>query len=378
MPCPLILAIESMTSGNLQMAEHADDLGYRLLILAEDCSIYSELDELDVVQFETRNYTSLRHYVSDRRDEIAAVFSPTDTWGIHAARLRDELGFTCRYSADELARFRDKQWVRQRLFQTVETPKSYPRILKPRRGTGSSDILFAESEEQLEQALYARERDDYVDEPFYQGPLYSAELYSDGSEVTFFGVTNRILTMPPIFLERVKTFPHAHGTEWERSVRQWSEDVLWSIGYNAGFAHLEFVETDHGFKLVELNARMPGALITPAIDECTNFNPYSMVIDDALGRGVDLPTEREISKGFSHVSLYADQTGILESVSGLNKLSNYPGSPTWVPSKEIGAAVTELGTYRSRIGNLYATADTPEIAQDRAIIASQMVEVTVR
>ena len=102
-----------------------------------------------------------------------------------------------------------------------------------------------------------------------------------------------------------------------------------------------------------------------------------MVIDDALGRGVDLPTEREISKGFSHVSLYADQTGTLNAVSGLNGLSRYPGNPTWVPSKEIGATITELGTYRSRIGNLYATADTPEIAQDRAIVASQMIEVTV-
>ena len=377
MEAAIILAIESMTAGNPHLAKRAKELGYQLRMVTEDASIYNDLENLEVVELPTRSYAALQDYVAQHRQEIAAIFSPTDTWGVDAAKLRDEFGFESRYTAQELAQFRDKSWVRETLTAGKDQASTYPRILKPRNGTGSMGIRVVNTPGELEAAAAEMKDTEFVDEPYYQGPLYSAEMYSDGARVEFFGVTNRILTSPPVFLERVKTFPHEYGSKWEKRVCEWATETLGILGYNAGFAHLEFIETADGFELVELNARMAGSLITPAVEACTNYNPYAMVIDDALGRDIEVPAQREVYGGHSHVSIYADHVGTLREVTGTSALPAFPGSPKWVPAKEAGAEITELGTYRCRIGNVFATADSPGLAQDRAIAAAQAIGVLI-
>ena len=94
----------------------------------------------------------------------------------------------------------------------------------------------------------------------------------------FFGITNRILSDPPYFTERVKSFPWAADSQWETKVREWAFQLLRTLDYTLGLAHIEFIETSNGFRLVEINARMAGALITPGILATTNFNPYAMAV----------------------------------------------------------------------------------------------------
>ncbi|GAB2497259.1 hypothetical protein GCM10027031_00410 [Corynebacterium atrinae] len=52
-----------MTTGASKLGEHAHELGYQLRLLAEDPSLYSDLDGVDVVAFPTRDDTALRDYV---------------------------------------------------------------------------------------------------------------------------------------------------------------------------------------------------------------------------------------------------------------------------------------------------------------------------
>ncbi|PMD05718.1 hypothetical protein CJ199_06870 [Brevibacterium paucivorans] len=260
------------------------------------------------------------------------------------------------------------------------TPVSdFPKIVKPRNGTGSLGIDLVHNERELgELRASAGDQDAFVTEPYYRGPLYSAEFWSNGNSTVFFGITNRILTAPPVFLENVKTFPHEHGTPWEAEVEQWGKSLLAKLHYDVGFAHVEFIETVTGFALVELNARMPGALITPAIDTCTNFDPYALAVADALNMEPHLPEIREVCAGHSHVSIYSTRTGQLRGIEGLDNLRFYPGQPGWIPSKSIGDHITDTTSYKARIGNVYATAATPALAQDRALSASQALTVDVQ
>lgn len=376
----ILLAVEAMTVGVRRMADHANKLGYHLRMLAEDPAIYSDVSGLDIVTFPTRDEAALHEFIQDTRDELGGIFSPTDTWGVAAAELREVFDLPRRFTAARLRDLRDKQWVRQALGSDFNVAAdSFPQIIKPRGGTGSTGVTLIHSEGDLSRAFEnVDDPSTFVIEPYYRGPVYSAELWSNGTTTIFFGVTNRILTDPLAFLEKVKTFPHECGTPWEADVERWAREVLATLQYNGGFAHIEFIETVDGFALVELNARMPGALITPAIDTCTNFDPYALAVDDALNREPELPAAREVHGGHSHVSLYASMTGQLHTVDGLGDLPNYPGSPGWMPSKSIGDQILDTSSYRARIGNIYATAATPALAQDRAVAASQAIKADIR
>ncbi|WP_165242824.1 ATP-grasp domain-containing protein [Corynebacterium lizhenjunii] len=387
-----ILLIESMAAGNALVAQRAAERGYRLRIATADRSLYPDAEGVEFVDIDTSDYRVLQAYVSKNRDDLAAIASPTDGWGVTAAQLRDEFGFASRFSASELSRFRDKEWVRKQLdlfgkhgdtsVEAADGARRFPLIAKPRRGTGSQDIRIISTAEELAEFRQSHsatpdQEGQWVIEPYHQGPLYSAECYTDGKSYYFFGITNRIMSQPPEFVEVVKTFPHAHGTPWEDSAREWTHSVLETIGYNAGFAHVEFIQTREGFELVELNARMAGALITPAVTACTNYDPYAMVIDEALGADVEVPGHRQVRGGHSHVSLYANRLGKLKRVEGAEGLNAFPGQPTWHPAKTLGSQIEQLGTYRARIGNVSAVAPTPELAQDRAIVAAQSLSVVI-
>ena len=372
-----LLAIEAMTLGVKRMADCAAGLGYQLELLAGDPSMYVDSADTPVTRFPTQDKEALASYIAERRKSIGGIFSSTDTWGVAAAELRETFSFPSRITSEKLSRMRDKKWVVDKLAGDAQAADvSYPMIAKPRRGTGKINVRLIESPEDHRRfAASVEEPDAYVFQKYHRGPLYSAEVWSNGKTFVFFGVTNRITTEPPQFLERVKTFPHEHDTPWEQSVKRWCEDLISQLDYDLGLAHVEFIETSEGFQLVEVNPRMAGALITPAIDHCTNYDPYALAVADALDIVPDLPDDRKITGGYCHVSLYADRLGRLEAVEGLETLVQYPGNAGWVPSKDPGMEIPELGTYRARIGNVFASGPSAAIAQDRAVAAASSVRV---
>lgn len=373
----VLLAVEAMTLGVGRMRDHAARHGCELVVLAEDPTMYVDAGPTRVLRFPTGDRAALETYVAENARNLVNVFSATDTWGVAAAELRERFGFPSRFPAARLSRFRDKRWV-QRQLGVAERENDYPRVVKPRGGTGSTRITLVRDEREHRELLAGLDDPGgYFAQPYHRGPLYSAEIWANGSETAFLGVTNRITTEPPVFLERVKTFPHEHGTPWEAEVGDWARGLVGRLDYDLGFAHIEFIETAGGFELVEINARMAGALITPAVDHCTNYDPYAMVIADALCAEVELPASRLVTGGHSHLSVYAHRTGTFTSVEGVGLLADYPGDVGWLPAKGPGAAITDLTSHRARIGNVFATASTPALAQDRVLAASQAVRVHI-
>ena len=375
----ILLAIEAMSEVDA-MAAAADRHGYHLRVLAEDATYYGET-KAEVVAFPTRDHHELATYIRANRASIAQVFSVTDTWGVIASIIRDKFGFYQFGNTAKLKFFRDKEAVESTLIARgfTERSNSWPKVMKLRNGTGKIGVYVAKSKHEVNKivTMSGYKRDDFVVQDFYFGPAYSAEVWRDTHHEIFFGITNRILSDPPYFTERVKSFPWAADSQWETKVREWAFQLLRTLDYTLGLAHIEFIETSNGFRLVEINARMAGALITPGILATTNFNPYAMAVHQALDVPLCEVMNREIRGGYSHVSVYATSTGTIASVHGIDQLVHNPGAPTWVPSREIGDRIVEVGTYRSRIGNLMATGETAAIAQDRAISASSLISVRI-
>lgn len=92
---------------------------------------------------------------------------------------------------------------------------------------------------------------------------------------------------------------------------------------------------------------------------------------------VTLSHERVIRGGHSHVSMYADRPGTVAAVCGMATLASYPGHSQWHQTRDVGAVVEQIGTYRARIGDVSAVGPDAATAQDRAIAASRRIEVRV-
>lgn len=376
----VLLAIEAMSEID-RMAQAAEEYGYSLVVLAENVPSYGPVEKATLVEFPTRDYDALSDYIRENRSRIAQVFSVTDTWGVEASQLRDEFDFPQFGSTERLRQLRDKQYVQESLIQAglAREVSTYPRILKAKNGTGKIGVHYVGSEQDLRDLVEKNglNLEDYLHQNYYRGSLYSAEVWRDKNVFQFFGVTNRILSEPPFFTEKVKSFPWECGSEWEKKVELWVRDVLAHLDYDFGLAHVEFVETHQGFEIVEINCRMAGALITPAIVATTNFDPYRMVVEQTLGLPVTIPDMRVVNGGFSHVSLYAQSLGRLSAIAGLEELEQYPGDVQWHASKDIGDEISELGTYRARIGNVSAQASSAPLAQDRAITAAAALTASI-
>ncbi|MEZ2371131.1 ATP-grasp domain-containing protein [Arthrobacter sp. RCC_34] len=378
-----IVALEAMTV-NLELLDAAArrrDL--HLIVLAGVPGMYLPGGrDVDIQQCDTFDLDAVRARLEEHGDSLVGLLSPTDTWGIQAVALCEELGLPHLTSSERLEKLRDKAWVRHTTdaaFGKVRTGiDQSPHILKPRKGTGSQNIELFPTRLELEESAEKRNlvSDEWVVEPYFRGPVYSAETYTRGGSTALLGVTNRIMSPEPLFVELVKTFPHLHGTSWEGSVEAWAKTILESVEFEAGFAHIEFCETANGFELIEINARMAGALIGPAIHQTTGIDIYDILIADALGEE-PCSLVRNIRGGHSHVSVYAETAGTLTSIDGLDLLDGLPGNIGWIPAKAVGAEISHVGDYKSRIGNIYATAAEPGLAQDYAVSASRHLRVTV-
>lgn len=295
MPQQVLLAIEAMSELD-RMAQAAANHGFELTVLAENPGYYGDTTFAKVVRFPTRDAKAVRSYIAEQRHTIAQVFSVTDTWGVLASQLRDEFQFLQLGSTENLKNLRDKRFVQEHLVNIGLAGKEdrWPRVVKLRGGTGKLGVHIVNSQGELDSlvATSALTLADYVQQPLHYGPMYSAEVWRDDTQFAFFGVTNRILDNPPSFLEKVKSFPWAADTAWEQDVKTWARKILEGLNYNFGLAHVEFIETRDGFELVEINCRMPGAMITPGIVASTNFDPYTMVVEQALGVAVTIPPVR--------------------------------------------------------------------------------------
>lgn len=168
-------------------------------------------------------------------------------------------------------------------------------------------------------------RNEFVLQDLYLALLcWSVARYSSWS---VFGITNRILSEPPFFTESVKSFPWAANSSWEQRVWDWLFEVLRTLDCNLGLAHVEFIETQSDFRLVGINARMAGALITPGISRPQTSIHTRWWVQQALGLPACESSLREVRSGYSHVSIYAANLGTTTSILGVPNALNYPGQP---------------------------------------------------
>ncbi|MEU6153118.1 argininosuccinate lyase [Actinosynnema sp. NPDC047251] len=390
-----VVLLEALTFGLGRIADAARDAGHDLVLLTGDRSTYThELarcgDGVRVVDVDTTDVTACEKALRDLPD-VAALISSTDTWAIPGAELAHRLGVPGP-SPDAVRVLRDKAAVRARLHERglsrsgpldPTTAADFPLVLKDSAGTSSRAVWLArtsaERDAALREAAGTALKGRLVAEPYFEGPLYSAETITWRGETRLLGVLSRVLSPEPAHREEASAFPVAFPADDLAALDGWIGRVLDAAGHERGFAHTEFVLTTTGPEVVEVNARIGGALVGEALCRALGTNVYDSMVQVALGARPDLldgGPGRGAATAF--VALYPRAAGVLAGWDGLDRLADLPGDVEWYPTASPGDLIEHLADQRSCTGIVLAGGPTAELALHRAQAAAGRVVPVVR
>ncbi|WP_367127367.1 argininosuccinate lyase [Saccharothrix sp. HUAS TT1] len=387
-----IALLEALTFGLGRLADAARAAGHDLVLLTGDRSIYThELsrrgDRLRVVDVDTTDVDACERALRGE-PELAGLISSTDTWALPGADLAARLGLPGPSPA-AVRVLRDKRAVRARLHEhglsrsgplDPAAARSFPLVVKDSAGTSSRAVWVvrtpAERDAVLREAAGVPLKGELMAEPYFEGPLYSAETVTWRGETRLLGVLSRVLSPEPVRREEAASFPVAFPAADRAELAHWIDRVLKAAGHESGFAHTEFVLTAGGPEVVEVNARIGGALVGEALCRALGVNVYGAMVRIALGERPD-PLDGAAG-GVGFVLLYPREAGVLEGWTGLDRLPGLPGSPEWYPTASPGDVLEHLDDQRSCTGIVLAEGPTAELALHRAQAAAGGITPVVR
>lgn len=390
-----VVLLEALTFGLGRLADAARAEGHDLVLLTGDRSIYTyELsrcgDRVRVVDVDTTDVTACERALGNVPD-LAGLISSTDTWALPGADLAARLGLPGPAPA-AVRVLRDKAAVRAKLHEhglsrsgplDPNTAEAFPLVLKDSAGTSSRAVWLARSPAErdaaLVQAAVTPLKGRLIAEPYFEGPLYSAETVTWQGETRLLGLLSRVMSPEPLRREEASGFPVAFPDTDHAALADWISRVLRAAGHERGFAHTEFVLTATGPEVVEINARIGGALVGEALCRALGVNAYDAMVQIALDRRpglLDGATGGGAATGF--VVVYPREAGVLDGWTGLDRLPHLPGNPEWYPTASPGDVLEHLTDQRSGTGIVLAEGPTAELALHRAQAAAGGIIPVVR
>jgi S-sulfo-L-cysteine synthase (3-phospho-L-serine-dependent) len=200
----------------------------------------------------------------------------------------------------------------------------------------------------------------------------SVEVLAEPGSVQVLGVTDKLVGGHNRFVELGHTFPAPLPDAIAAELGQAAVAATRAVGFDLGIAHVELKYTAEGPKLVEINPRPAGGLITELMDRCLGFPTMELVVRQYLGESVAPGTEPVQGAAIRYLTA---PPGIVDSVSGLDIASAVPGVQEAVVYVGPGAQVSRLRVNEDRIGHVLVTAADPYVAARTAEAAAHQITV---
>ena len=237
--------------------------------------------------------------------------------------------------------------------------------LMRRYATPAADAMFS---------FYAGQ---HLVEEFMAGPEVSVEgIVFDGA-VTIVGITEKLATAAG-FIEYQHAFPARLPSEEAATVAAVTTAAISAVGLdNCGF-HVEVMLTRSGPKIVEVNGRLGGDLITThLVPLATGVDIVGAALQVALGERPDL--EPRCSRAACARFLLAARAGVVAGWEGTDSVHRSPGVEAFGierrPGEQVGLPPQHVGC--ARLGYVVTEAQDAGSAIRRADIALKTVKCRI-
>lgn len=186
---------------------------------------------------------------------------------------------------------------------------TFPLVAKPKEGVASMDVTRCNNEEELNQ--YCKQywqkhaNTAILLESYIEGPLITIETLGDGKQLIPIGGFDVSLSQPPHFIETAATW---NGPLSQRYQAQCLTQLA-AFGIGFGVCHSEFIISNEGPILVEINYRSIGDGREFLLDRLAPYSWFETILK--LHQGHPLPEHATIN-GSAHIHyVVAEQDGIV-------------------------------------------------------------------
>lgn len=190
---------------------------------------------------------------------------------------------------------------------------AFPVVAKPKEGVASLDVQHCKSQAELDdycKAFWQKyPATSILVEGFLQGPLITVETFGDGENLIALGGFDVELSSHPYFIETAANWNGINSTKHrDECLRQLQ---LFGVGF--GVCHSEFIITESGPVLVEINYRSIGDGREFLLDNLSGGNWFNAILNLHLGHKID---HLFSVNGSAHVHyVVAEQSGVINGSS---------------------------------------------------------------
>lgn len=324
----------------------------------------------EIVACDVFNPLAVMGVLTCRLQTPAAIFSNSDHLQTSTAIVADYFGLPCKdwhvaYRAKNKAEMRTTLQARglDMLWHAVVCDKTvlaqvadevpFPCIVKPREGVASQQVTLSHSRAELEvqcAAVWSEQPGlPLLLEEYIEGPLYTLETLGDGERLCVLGGFQVKLSPPPYFIEL--------EAKWGTGLTAFQEaqvvDMIRRFGIGFGACHTEYVMTEKGPRLIEINYRNIGDYREFLLQDTLAIPLFEIVL--RLYVGEPLP-QLELARNAALIRYFTAQSA--------GRLSNAPDAfvnradglmLSYKPLRSTGEAISLTNSNKDYLGVLRGT-----------------------
>jgi biotin carboxylase len=309
--------------------------------------------------------------------------------GVEVARaMTDKTVMRARLEAGAVPQPQHAVLTRESDARTAAETIPLPAVLKPADSGGQRGLFMIEAVADVER---------YLDATLAFSPSGHAMLeeYVDGTELNGIIVVRDGVPLLLTLSDRLRPPGIGFGVGWIHQypssldqdvldrVREIAFDAVRVLGLRDGIAFPQLIAAGADVRLVEIAARIAAGQMADLVRFGTGIELFDIAIAQALGRPVvaELVTprsQRPIAIRFLTASPGVLPLGTVSAIDGLDEVRASPGVLAAGLYFGEGATITPVQVDADRRGYIVATADTPQLALERADEAARKLVVRTR
>jgi biotin carboxylase len=346
-----IVFIETGKSGSSREAiKAAERLGYFTVLFTHKQTYLQQREEFpdvhQMVSVEVTNYDELRRNIiklQKQGKQIKAILSFIDSF-VHVAAALSEEFCSSVISTDAIRKMENKVLTREVLkglpvtshyeIYTPDYPLDYfvdladshlPLIVKSPESAGSRDVLLANNENELREAIQKllKKNQQILLEEYLEGPQYLVEVLVQNGRAHIVAVIEQQITFSQRFIVTGYCLLPYMDRYLYNGILNTVGSVLKAFKMKNGACHLEMRYVNGVWKLIEINPRIAGGAMNRIIEVGYGINLVEETIKLMLGLEPNLT--RQHSKFVYAHYLTVDSKGKLMKVTGKERCSQYAG-----------------------------------------------------
>lgn len=405
-----LLFIESNTTGSGVEALHkAYELGLEPVLFTRDATRYQNIYATGcvIVSCETNELTSVQatiaNFIQAHPGRVGGITTTSEFYVETVAALAHEFDVPTN-SVQMIRMCRDKAYTRQFLTESGFLQPQFmvinqlgdtrlavrhvglPCVVKPCDDTGSYGVKLCYSLDEVEwQVTQLLSRSTNIRgqpiiqavlcEEYIDAPEFSVETFAWQGEIICVGITEKIVTGLPYFIESGHIFPAVLSPELGDTIESTTREALQAMGNTYGPIHTEVKLTSKGCIIIEINPRLAGGMIPELVWQARGIDLIQNQLKVACGQPPVLSTTHAAWAGIYFFT--TTDSGSLAGIDNLELLCNQEDVIRVQITAPIGKRVSLPQSAYDRLGYAIIRSNSPPELITRLTQVQQEIKVVV-